>query len=1239
MSDGEDDSARRSRERLGELKMARQRRNKERRGREKGPAANRAGQSKDKTDSGDAINRRKRGTSRDNPSNIPRGSRFGDSVPLRGKKKKQTPDNEDSENASDNVSDAPSDASTVEGAETPRGDGTHSSNSDGRNSAKSMLASPLTKKFSDFPFLKSGAPGSLLFPKSMTRAQMEDLMARTSGASAINSDLGSGFYVPRTPFFAHANDLKVKNSKQNTAGRIRLRLMRELDSNTLLASSEAGQKASKNIIDPEDQEVVKGIVRDNWFQKSGIVRTMADPIDQSRKMPFALANLGAITDTAKPAIFCTKHLQGRMGRIDQNTKGKRAQIDVRIGRVRFTNHSLFDSEDKMAHELIALHAKYWSIVSSDLEAFNLARVLSCGADLQRRREEVMQYNLMDSRQGDELIDCTMGLFNAWSEYIAVFRSVRKLERDVYAAWKRLRVYREETGISRTSAKLTVRHMDSCVRSMAGWDKIIMNMRMLEEALEMIEPKLLEIGMNYSSGLSASLSERVKIEFESFTVNEISDMRGKDAVPLLLLSEKNPITPSGELEAGDYRGEAKRRLLVEKKRYYGRIKINGNNVCKTRVSSLRWPTFECDFSTAINIEVTRQPRRIELEIWEKGVILGLTDKKVSSVPIALKGSEYGISSSTAIAPIRQVYSFAAINPIKGYAASSAGAEKDSPGDDEDRDNDDENSNSKQPLMTRAAEYTRGKVEVSTAWIGWLSSHVDMEGETVAAPLPVVEIESSRKKTIGGAVDRYGNLANRVTSADGYSTGQDAHEQSSMRLAAMAGSARYDPNDPKNINLERVRKRSETSRKTLALGGAEVYRVESFAETSDARFLSRDTTQYRMPDRQVLLQMRHEMPHLFRHGKPLPLTDEEVLADPHWRVMLAPKMQKKRRSSMTDDEKHEEDEEEALTYFGFDSEFLIKRQNRMKSFIERVRSAQLELRGNRRRRAFLSMHVREGILPDFSLDFSFIAEKLAPKRKLRPTQKKRKEVPMVKDVYLVVQVAGALRVPQRRIIDGDVGRSGGGGSSSPRRGRSPDRRGENTATDNAEENYYDDDDDDVGNLAGGSDRINTFVEASFQGQSSRTTARGGTMPVWNETLRCRFVPQFSGAGSRWTSSNLKQVRDKIVLSLFDEQVHKNESDFRHRNAINIRRERRYLGSVSIPFTTIYNRKQISGLFRLDRPVFNLGYDHPPAPGAEDAEAIVPGSEQALKLAADEATCKLNLFMSIMFPSSDLLQAAFV
>ena len=408
-------------------------------------------------------------------------SRFGDSLPLRARKPKAGAGAEGEAGAGDaNTDDADSDASTVEGAETPRtDDATVRKNI--KDFAQSMITEPVSKNFSEFPFLALGSPGSLLFPRSMTRAQLEDLITRTSLGTAPSSRKGSGFYVPHTPFFANNDDSTNKpTSKQNTAGRVRMRLMRELDANAPIVSVDVGKKATKNDIDPEDVDAVKEVVRDNWFQKDGRVRTLADPIDGTRKMPFALATMGAITDTAKPAVFRTSHMQGHMGGTWQNLSKHRSQVIIRVGRLQFTHHELFDPEDTMSNELISLHAQYWPLVSSDIESHCLARVLSRGADLHVRRQEVVQYNLMDSRQGEELITATIDLFNAWSEYIAVFRSVRKLERSIYAAWRRLKAYREEVGVSRTSTKLSVRQMSSNVPSNAGWDRVILNMRLLED---------------------------------------------------------------------------------------------------------------------------------------------------------------------------------------------------------------------------------------------------------------------------------------------------------------------------------------------------------------------------------------------------------------------------------------------------------------------------------------------------------------------------------------------------------------------------------------------------------------------------------------------------------------------------------------------------------------------------------------------------------------------------------------
>ena len=97
-------------------------------------------------------------------------------------------------------------------------------------------------------------------------------------------------------------------------------------------------------------------------------------------------------------MFRTSHMQGNMGGAWQNLSKHRSQISIRIGRLQFTHHKLFDPEDTMSNELISLHAEYWPIVSSDIESHCLARVLSRGADLHIRRQEVVQYNLQVAQQ-------------------------------------------------------------------------------------------------------------------------------------------------------------------------------------------------------------------------------------------------------------------------------------------------------------------------------------------------------------------------------------------------------------------------------------------------------------------------------------------------------------------------------------------------------------------------------------------------------------------------------------------------------------------------------------------------------------------------------------------------------------------------------------------------------------------------------------------------------------------------
>jgi hypothetical protein len=52
--------------------------------------------------------------------------------------------------------------------------------------------------------------------------------------------------------------------------------------------------------------------------------------------------------------------------------------------------------------------------------------------------------------------------------------------------------------------------------------------------------------------------------------------------------------------------------------------------------------------------------------------------------------------------------------------------------------------------------------------------------------------------------------------------------------------------------------------------------------------------------------------------------------------------------------------------------------------------------------------------------------------------------------------------------------------------------------------------------------------------------------------------------------------------------------------IRVEKRYLGSFSVPFETVYSEGRIEGVFRIDTPPINFGYDHAASGMSERTQA---------------------------------------
>jgi Ca2+-dependent lipid-binding protein len=102
------------------------------------------------------------------------------------------------------------------------------------------------------------------------------------------------------------------------------------------------------------------------------------------------------------------------------------------------------------------------------------------------------------------------------------------------------------------------------------------------------------------------------------------------------------------------------------------------------------------------------------------------------------------------------------------------------------------------------------------------------------------------------------------------------------------------------------------------------------------------------------------------------------------------------------------------------------------------------------------------------------------------------------------------------------------------------------------------------------VRPYVEVQFQHRKSRTAVGDGPNPCWNETLELPFEPP----GGDFRPESLQVVRDNVYINIFDEFiVDLNTDDRDRRTRIHQRKERNWLGTLVIPFATLYEHVVVS------------------------------------------------------------------